>query len=162
MSFGRDTAVLQLSEAPKRKFTPVLLPVWVHAVTSPLARAGTLDVFQSATLALIAAGATDFDELCELMNLKPALCKIVAARLAERGLLTPKRAVTAAGLRALAHGAADDAEPRFLRCFQDPDTQQLLPRILVATPSGRTPARAGSDSSRSSSAAAAGRCAAGP
>ena len=134
MSFGRDTAVLQLSEAPKRKFTPVLLPVWVHAVTSPLARAGTLDVFQSATLALIAAGATDFDELCELMNLKPALCKIVAARLAERGLLTPKRAVTAAGLRALAHGAADDAEPRFLRCFQDPDTQQLLPRILVADP----------------------------
>ncbi len=34
----------------------------------------------------------------------------------------------------LAHGVADDAEPRFLRCFQDPETQQLLPRILVADP----------------------------
>ena len=134
MFFGRDTPVLQLSEAPKRKFTPVLLPVWVHAVTSPLARAGTLDVFQSATLALIAAGVTDVDELCQLMNLKPALCKTVAARLAERGLLTHERAVTAAGLKALAHGAADDAEPRFLRCFQDPGTEQLLPRILVADP----------------------------
>jgi len=134
LSFGRDTPVLQLSQAPKRKFTPVLLPVWVHAVTSPLARAGTLDVFQSVTLALIAAGVTDFDELCQLMNLKPALCKTVAARLAERGLLTPQRGVTAAGLDALGHGAADDSEPRFLRCFQDPDTQQLLPRILVADP----------------------------
>ena len=134
MSFGRDTPVLQLSQAPKRKFIPVLLPVWVHAVTSPLARAGTLDVFQSATLALIAAGVTDFAELCQLMNLKPALCKTVAARLVERGLLTSARAVTAAGLNALVHGAADDAEPHFLRCFQDPDTQQLLPRILVADP----------------------------
>jgi hypothetical protein len=134
LSFGRDTPVLQLSEAPKRKFAPVLLPVWVHAVTSPLARAGTLDVFQSAALALIAAGVSDFDELCELMNLKPTLCKTVAARLAERGLLMPDRTVTAEGLNALAHGAADDAEPHFLRCFQDPDTQQLLPRILVSDP----------------------------
>jgi hypothetical protein len=134
LSFDRDTPVLQLSQAPKRKFTPVLLPVWMQDVTSPLARAGTLDVFQSALLALIAAGVSDFDELCGLMNLKPALCKTVAGRLAERGLLTPQRTLTPAGVDTLAHGFADDAEPRFLRCFQDPDTQQLLPRILVADP----------------------------
>lgn len=135
MSFGRETPVLQLSAAPKRKFSPVLLPVWVHAVTSPLARAGTLDVFQSALLALIAAGVADFNELCALLNLEPALCKTVAARLTERHLLTADRRVTPEGLKALALGAADnDAEPHFLRCFQDPDTQQLLPRILVAEP----------------------------
>jgi len=134
LSFGRETPVLQLSRPPRVHFAAVLLPVWVHAVTSPLARSGGLDVFQRTMLALSQAGIRDVEEICTLMRLDAALVKTIADRLVEQGLLARGRVITKAGAEALAKGSVEDGEPRFLRCFQSPETEQLLPRILVAEP----------------------------
>ncbi|WP_333767501.1 hypothetical protein [Streptomyces sp. IBSBF 2435] len=134
MSFGPETPVFQLAYPPSYAYRPVLLPVWVYQVTAPTGHSRTLDVFQTVTLRLCAAGVRDVGDLSRLIGLDRALCRTVIARLVEGRLLGPELKPTAAGHKTVADGEVAETDPRLVRVFQDPATGALLPRILVSDP----------------------------
>ncbi|MFF3608182.1 MULTISPECIES: hypothetical protein [Streptomyces] len=134
MSFDRETPVFQLAFPPRKRYRPVLLPVWVHQVTAPTGYSRTLDVFQTVVLRLCAAGVRDVGDLSRLIGLDTALCRTVIARLVEGRLMEPGLKLTEAGRRTVAEGEVAETDPQLVRVFQDPATGVLLPRILVADP----------------------------
>ncbi|MFD6988095.1 hypothetical protein [Streptomyces sp. NPDC059943] len=134
MSFDRRTPVFQLSVPPKGHYRPILLPLWVYQVTAPSSYSRTLDVFQTVVLRLCAAGISDFGDLSGLIGLDATLCRTIAARLNERGLLEPGLKLTEAGRQTVASGEVAASDPLLMRVFQDPVSGAMLPRFLAADP----------------------------